>query len=374
MNNCKNCGTPIVPGELRCPTCNLPYAETDALKVDIKMPNMNDTLLVNNDKGLPLEVSAQEGLERLRNPKKMEEEEYDPDAIIPIEPPSTFEVDESVAPSFQEIQEEQPIKEEEKSYIVSKQQQIDKGTNKAFVGVALFLLLIGGGLFLYGNFIDPNIYNKLLGFANKDNLTEVVITEEIYSPYLKTDANIDEVRFILEFGLSTTHNLTYSDVDGMKITAVINKSSKNGESSVFEGQTKIDTLISKLDKKKKYTIALEKSDEKFLYLVITETNTNQVLNLDELMQIKTDEITVDKIIPLLEPFKVFYLSETVEQLEDGNEIIININGEYVPNNKKIQEEVDAEIKKLSIASKFTIDILEFDEIYKIVIKEIKSTE
>ena len=338
------------------------------------MPNMNDTLLVNNDKGLPPEVSAQEGLERLRNPKKMEEEEYDPDAIIPIEPPSTFEVDESVAPAIQEIQEEQPIKEEEKSYIVSKQQQIDKGTNKAFVGVALFLLLIGGGLFLYGNFIDPNIYNKLLGFADKDKLTEVVITEEVYSPYLKTDANIDEVRFILEFGLSTTHNLTYSDIDGMKITAVINKSSKNGESSVFEGQTKIDTLISKLDKKKKYTIALEKSDEKFLYLVITETNTNQVLNFDELMQIKTDEITVDKIIPLLEPFKVFYLSETVEQLEDGNEIIININGEYVPNNTKIQEEVDAEIKKLSIASKFTIDVLEFDEIYKIVIKEIKSTE
>ena len=32
MNNCKNCGTPIVPGELRCPTCNLPYAETDALE------------------------------------------------------------------------------------------------------------------------------------------------------------------------------------------------------------------------------------------------------------------------------------------------------------------------------------------------------
>ena len=30
---CKNCGSDFVPGVLRCPTCNVPYAESDALEI-----------------------------------------------------------------------------------------------------------------------------------------------------------------------------------------------------------------------------------------------------------------------------------------------------------------------------------------------------
>ena len=374
MNNCKNCGTPVVPGELRCPTCNVPYAETDALKVDVKMPNMNDTLLVNDDKGLPPEVSAQEGLERLRNPKIQEEEEDDPDAIIPIAPPSTFEVDESVATPFQEIQEEQAIGDDEKSFIVDGYKHVDKGTNKVFVFISLFILLLGGGLFCYGTFIDPTIYNKILGITEDEGFKEVVITEEVYAPYLTTDANIDDVRFILEFGLSTTHNFSYNNEDGMRITATINKSSTNGESSVYEGQVKIDALIAKLDKKKKYTIAFEKSDEKFLYLVITETNTTQILDIDKLNEIKKDSVTVTDIKILLEPFKVFYLSKVTEEFEDGKEIIINLSEEYVPNNTTLQEEVNSEIDKLDTNLQYKIDVIDNEEIYKLIIKEIKSTE
>ena len=160
----------------------------------------------------------------------------------------------------------------------------------------------------------------------------------------------------------------------MRITATINKSSTNGESSVYEGQVKIDALIAKLDKKKKYTIAFEKSDEKFLYLVITETNTTQVLDIDKLNEIKKDAVTVTDIKTLLEPFKVFYLSKVTEEFEDGKEIIINLSEEYVPNNTTIQEEVDSEVDKLDSNLQYKIDVIDNDEIYKLIIKEIKSTE
>ena len=49
------------------------------------------------------------------------------------------------------------------------------------------LILLGGvGFFLYGTFIDPEIYDKILSnYLPNDELKEVEITEEIYQEIKK---------------------------------------------------------------------------------------------------------------------------------------------------------------------------------------------
>ncbi len=372
MNNCKNCGTPVVPGELRCPTCNIPYADTDALKVDVKMPNMSGTLLEKQDKGLPPEVSAQEGLRRLKNPTIEEEEAYDPDAIIPIAPPSSFE--ETQMPTIPQAEIGEENKVETESFIVEGYKKVDKGSNKLFVVMASLILLGGVGFFLYGTFIDPEIYDKILSnYLPNDELKEVEITEEAYESYLSTEANISDVKFVLEYGLSMTHNFVY-DEEAKKIKAIINRSTKNGQSNVFEGQTKVENLMKKLDGQTKYTIKFEPADDKFLYLVIFETPKIQILDVVELNKLPREKGKVNDIIDDINKFKVFFSSVTAENTEDGKFIEINLNAEQVENNAEIQNNVSVELSKLDSNLEYDVVLEEADEMYKITIKEVKSTE
>lgn len=373
MNNCKNCGTPVVPGELRCPTCNIPYADTDALKVDVKMPNMSGTLLENDDKGLPPEVSAQEGLQRLKNPTIEQEEAYDPDAIIPIAPPSTLDAEQLPTITQVEIGEEK-TEDESESFIVEGYKKVDKGSNKFFVFLASLILLGGLGLFVYGTFIDPEIYNKILSqYIPNSELKEVEITEETYEPYLTTEANISDVKYILEFGLSMTHNFLYNEEDE-KITAIINRNTKNGQSNVFEGPTKIENLMKKLDGQKKYTIKFEPADENFLYLVIFETPKVQILDVEEIKKLPRENVDVNNIIDAVNKFKVFFASVTSENTEDGKLIQITLNAEQVADNNQIQNDVSVELSKLDTELKYDVILEESDEVYKVSIKEVKSTE
>ena len=372
MNNCKNCGTPVVPGELRCPTCNIPYADTDALKVDVKMPNMNGTLLENQDKGLPPEVSAEEGLRRLKNPTIEEEESYDPDAIIPIAPPSNLE--NTDIPSIPQVEIGQENTEENESFIVDGYKKVDKGSNKLFVVFASLILLCGLGFFIYGTFVDPEIYDKLLSnYLPQDELREIEITEEAYESYLSTEANINDVKYVLEYGLSMTHNFIY-DEENKKIKAIINRSTKNGQSNVFEGQAKIDNLMKKLDGQTKYTIKFEPADENFLYLVIFETPKIQILDVEELNKIERTNGNVNSIIDDINKFKVFFLSINSNTTEEGKTIEINLNAEQVENNKDIQNDVVVELSKLDSNLEYDVTLENTDEVYKVTITEVKSTE
>ena len=373
MNNCKNCGTPIIPGELRCPTCNIPYADSDALKIDIKIPNMSGTLFEKTDTGIPEEVSAQEGLERLRNPTIEKEEAYDPDAIIPIEPPSGFEV-EQMQNVVQEEPKEEMATENKESFIVDGYKRVDKGTNKLFVIFASIILLGGIGFIVYGTVIDRDLFDRILSnYIPDNNLSEVEITEEDYTQYLTTEANMADVKFILEYKLSMTNNFSY-DEKTKKIKATINRSTKNGEPNVFEGQTKIDNLMKKLDGQTKYTIKFEPADEKFLYLVIYETPKIQLLDSEEIKLIVKENITLNEVIDSLNKFKVFFISITKENTEEDKFVQVNLNAEQVEDNTQIQNDVSVELSKLDSEAKYNITLEQSDEIYKVIIKEVKSTE
>ncbi|MEG2250880.1 MAG: hypothetical protein RSD09_04800 [Bacilli bacterium] len=170
--NCKNCGTPVVPGKDRCPTCNILYTESDALKIpEISTDSFYDGLLIDDNpkeneilKTLPTEAPPVSAKELIEHPKEITiTKEVDLNEIIPIKPP---EVDtQIIATPVEPIKE--IITEETKEKPLSHFNNIlpdrkDRGSNKIFVVMGILLILLGVGFFVYVSFINPKFIDEIV--------------------------------------------------------------------------------------------------------------------------------------------------------------------------------------------------------------------
>lgn len=148
--NCKNCGTEIVPGALRCPTCNIEYSTSDALEIpDTPNQAQIDSILIDDIVKTDSPIEENKILE-----------------IQPIEMPAFEDVK---IPIINEI-DTTPVVEKNKNEKFQKSSLLpeERGGNMFFLVIAILLLLSACGFFVYAKFVNPEIINDVIYYFRPD--------------------------------------------------------------------------------------------------------------------------------------------------------------------------------------------------------------
>lgn len=285
---CKNCGADFVPGLLRCPTCNVPYAESDALDI----PNIPSNMVAMPE--LPEgETSAKPTEETNITIPKPTEETSTIIAIKPIEVPKAEEghVDELLPIEKIEI-DDNPLSHA-KQILPSRE---ERGGNTLFVVFGMLFLLAGIGFFIYITFINKTFMDDFISkikpveeeievpieeipTKEKEQVKEkVTVTLKELEPYKLDNATAKQVKEIFGLKKELINSFTYfSDTNTFDL--ILNKTEnkdviKNADKKIKEMQELIEEnatyKIEIIESKNTILVNVKKSDEVIVEPIIEE--------------------------------------------------------------------------------------------------------
>lgn len=287
---CKNCGSDFVPGVLRCPTCNVPYAESDALEIpDIPKEDLTLPVLPEGENG---NVKIEEN--NVISQPKATEVTSTMIEIVPISAPKTEQgyKDESL-PLEKVVVGDNPLSHA-KQMLPPKE---DRGSNILFIFFGILLLLGGAGFFIYINYIDKDFIDNLINEMNQQPQVVVPTQEEIptneettvvkesvskveLEKYIKDNATKTEVEELMNLKLKLVSSITNLE-EYDKVEMILYKEEKRSNDVLSSPDKKIKAITDTFVDTDTFKVEVVESKNTLLIIITKNISLNEELNNNE---------------------------------------------------------------------------------------------
>lgn len=287
---CKNCGSDFVPGVLRCPTCNVPYAESDALEIpDIPKEDLTLPVLPEGEIG---NVKIED--DNVISQPKATEVTSTMIEIVPISAPKTEQgYKDELLPLEKVVVDDNPLSHA-KQMLPPKE---DRGSNILFIFFGILLLLGGAGFFIYINYIDKDFIDNLINEMNQQPQVVVPTQEEIptneetivvkesvskveLEKYIKDDATKTEVEELMNLKLKLVSSITNLE-EYDKVEMILYKEEKRSNDVLSSPDKKIKAITDTFVDTDTFKVEVVESKNTLLIIITKNISLNEELNNNE---------------------------------------------------------------------------------------------
>ena len=287
---CKNCGSDFVPGVLRCPTCNVPYAESDALEIpDIPKEDLTLPVLPEGEIG---DVKIED--DNVVSQPKATEVTSTMIEIVPIAAPKTEQgYKDELLPLEKVVVDDNPLSHA-KQMLPPKE---DRGSNVLFIFFGILLLLGGAGFFIYINYIDKDFIDNLINEMNQQPQVVVPTQEEIptkeerivvkesvskeeLEKYIKDNATKIEVEELMNLKLKLVSSITNLE-EYDKVEMILYKEEKTSNDVLSSPEKKIKAITDTFVDTDTFKVEVVESKNTLLVIITKNISLNEELNNNE---------------------------------------------------------------------------------------------
>lgn len=287
---CKNCGSDFVPGVLRCPTCNVPYAESDALEIpDIPKEDLTLPVLPEGDNG---NVKIED--DNVISQPKSTEVTSTMIEIVPIAAPKTEQgYKDELLPLEKVVVDDNPLSHA-KQMLPPKE---DRGSNVLFIFFGILLLLGGAGFFIYINYIDKDFIDNLINEMNQQPQVVVPTQEEIptneetivvkesvskeeLEKYIKDNATKAEVEELMNLKLKLVSSITNLE-EYDKVEMILYKEEKTSNDVLSSPEKKIKAITDTFVDTDTFKVEVVESKNTLLVIITKNISLNEEVNNNE---------------------------------------------------------------------------------------------
>lgn len=287
---CKNCGSDFVPGVLRCPTCNVPYAESDALEIpDIPKEDLTLPVLPEGDNG---NVKIED--DNVISQPKSTEVTSTMIEIVPIAAPKTEQgYKDELLPLEKVVVDDNPLSHA-KQMLPPKE---DRGSNVLFIFFGILLLLGGAGFFIYINYIDKDFIDNLINEMNQQSQVVVPTQEEIptneetivvkesvskeeLEKYIKDNATKAEVEELMNLKLKLVSSITNLE-EYDKVEMILYKEEKTSNDVLSSPEKKIKAITDTFVDTDTFKVEVVESKNTLLVIITKNISLNEEVNNNE---------------------------------------------------------------------------------------------
>lgn len=287
---CKNCGSDFVPGVLRCPTCNVPYAESDALEIpDIPKEDLTLPVLPEGEIG---NVKIEDN--NVISQPKATEVTSTMIEIVPISAPKTEQgYKDELLPLEKVVVDDNPLSHA-KQMLPPKE---DRGSNILFILFGILLLVGGAGFFIYINYIDKDFIDNLINEMNQQPQVVVPTQEEIptneetivvkesvskveLDKYIKDNATKTEVEELMNLKLKLVSSITNLE-EYDKVEMILYKEEKRSNDVLSSPDKKIKAITDTFMDTDTFKVEVVESKNTLLIIITKNISLNEELNNNE---------------------------------------------------------------------------------------------
>lgn len=287
---CKNCGSDFVPGVLRCPTCNVPYAESDALEIpDIPKEDLTLPVLPEGEIG---DVKIED--DNVISQPKATEVTSTMIEIVPIAAPKTEQgYKDELLPLEKVVVDDNPLSHA-KQMLPPKE---DRGSNILFILFGILLLVGGAGFFIYINYIDKDFIDNLINEMNQQPQVVVPTQEEIptneetivvkesvskeeLEKYIKDNATKAEVEELMNLKLKLVSSITNLE-EYDKVEMILYKEEKTSNDVLSSPKKKIKAITDTFVDTDTFKVEVVESKNTLLIIITKNIGLNEELNNNE---------------------------------------------------------------------------------------------
>ena len=287
---CKNCGSDFVPGVLRCPTCNVPYAESDALEIpDIPKEDLTLPVLPEGEIG---DVKIED--DNVVSQPKATEVTSTMIEIVPIAAPKTEQgYKDELLPLEKVVVDDNPLSHA-KQMLPPKE---DRGSNVLFIFFGILLLVGGAGFFIYINYIDKDFIDNLINEMNQQSQVVVPTQEEIptkeetivvkesvskeeLEKYIKDNATKIEVEELMNLKLKLVSSITNLE-EYDKVEMILYKEEKTSNDVLSSPEKKIKAITDTFVDTDTFKVEVVESTNTLLVIITKNISLNEELNNNE---------------------------------------------------------------------------------------------
>ena len=287
---CKNCGSDFVPGVLRCPTCNVPYAESDALEIpDIPKEDLTLPVLPEGEIG---DVKIED--DNVISQPKATEVTSTMIEIVPIAAPKTEQgYKDELLPLEKVVVDDNPLSHA-KQMLPPKE---DRGSNILFILFGILLLVGGAGFFIYINYIDKDFIDNLINEMNQQPQVVVPTQEEIptneetivvkesvskeeLEKYIKDNATKAEVEELMNLKLKLVSSITNLE-EYDKVEMILYKEEKTSNDVLSSPEKKIKAITDTFVDTDTFKVEVVESKNTLLVIITKNISLNEEVNNNE---------------------------------------------------------------------------------------------
>ena len=287
---CKNCGSDFVPGVLRCPTCNVPYAESDALEIpDIPKEDLTLPVLPEGEIG---DVKIEDN--NVISQPKATEVTSTMIEIVPISTPKTEQGYKDELLPLEKVEVDDNPLSHAKQMLPPKE---DRGSNILFIFFGILLLLGGAGFFIYINYIDKDFIDNLINEMNQQSQVVVPTQEEIptneetivvkesvskveLEKYIKDDATKTEVEELMNSKLKLVSSITNLE-EYDKVEMILYKEEKRSNDVLSSPEKEIKAITDTFVDTDTFKVEVVESTNTLLVIITKNISLNEELNNNE---------------------------------------------------------------------------------------------